>query len=52
MEDEETLETCAGLGEFPDSIKNQVDNLLANGVVTSGIVVGCILFASDELKKQ
>ena len=52
MEDEETLESSALLREFPDSVKNQVNNLLADGVVTPGVVVGGVLLASDQLSKQ
>lgn len=32
---------------FSYAIKDRVYNLLANGVVTTGIVVRCILFATD-----
>ena len=49
MEDEESLETSALISEFPDAIQYQVNNLLANCVVTTSIVVSCILLASDEL---
>jgi hypothetical protein len=31
------------------SVKDEVDNLLANGVVATGIVVGGVLLAGDEL---
>ena len=50
MEDEESLESSAGLGELPYSVQNQVDNLLADGVVAPGVVVSCVLLASDQLK--
>ena len=49
MEDEEALETSALVGQLADAVQNQVNDLLSNGVVATGIVVGCILFASDEL---
>jgi len=49
VEHEETLETCALVGKFSDSVKDKVDNLLSNGVVTTGIVVGGVLLTSDEL---
>ena len=35
--------------QFPDPIKHQINNFLANGVVTPCIVVGCILLPSDQL---
>ena len=37
VEAEETLETSAAVGEFAQSVKDQVDNFLANGVVTTGV---------------
>jgi len=49
VEDEEALETGALVSQLPDPVQNQVNDLLANGVVTTGIVVGGILLASDEL---
>ena len=49
VEDEESLETCALVGQFPDSVQDEVDDLLTNGVVTSGVVVGGIFFTSDQL---
>lgn len=35
--------------QFSDAIQNQVHNFLSNGVVTSCIVVGSILFSSYQL---
>jgi len=49
VEQEETLETGALVSQLTDAIKHQVDQLLADGVVTSGVVVGGILLASDQL---
>jgi len=49
VEDEETLETSAVVGELADSVEGEVDDFLANGVVTTGVVVGGILLAGDEL---
>jgi hypothetical protein len=49
VEDEETLETSTLIGQLPDSIEAEVHDLLANGVMTTGIVVRGILLASDEL---
>jgi hypothetical protein len=40
VEDEETLETSALIGEFSDSVEAQVDDFLSDGVVSSGVVVG------------
>ena len=49
MEDEESLETSALISQFPDSVQAKVNNLLADGVVTTSVVVGSILLSSDEL---
>merc|ERR550514_2252076 len=49
MVDEEALQTSAVVREFADSVKDEVDNFLANGVVTTGVVVGSVLFARDQL---
>ena len=49
MEDQESLKTSTHISKLPDSIQDQVNNLLANGVVTPGVVVGGILLASDQL---
>merc|ERR1719474_129842 len=49
MENEESLQTCALISKFPDSIKHQVNNLLAYGVMSSRIVIRSVLFPSDKL---
>ena len=49
VEDEEALETSALVSQLPDAVKDQVDNLLTDGVVTTGVVVGGILLTSDQL---
>jgi len=49
VEDHESLETSAVISELSDAIKDEVDDLLADGVVTTGVVVGSILLAGDEL---
>jgi len=48
VEDEEALETRAGIGELAEAVEDSVDELLADSVVTSGVVVGGILLSSDE----
>lgn len=35
--------------QFADPVQHQVDDLFADGVVTSGIVVGGVFLAGDEL---
>jgi hypothetical protein len=49
VEDEETLETSAVVGELSDSVEAQVDDFLTDGVVTTGEVVGGIFLAGDQL---
>ena len=49
VEDEESLESCALVSQLADPVQDQVDNLLANGVVAAGIVVGGVFLSSDEL---
>jgi hypothetical protein len=49
VEDKETLETSALIGELSDSVKTEIDDLLTNGVMSSGEVVGGVLLSGDEL---
>jgi len=49
VEDEETLETSALISELSDSVEAEINDLLTNGVVTTGEVVGGILLTRDEL---
>ena len=39
MKDEKTLETRALIGQFTDSIEYEIDDFLADGVMTASIVV-------------
>ena len=49
VEDEEALETSALISQLPDPVQNQVNDFLSDGVVTTGIVVGGIFLAGDQL---
>lgn len=49
VEDEEALQTGALVGQLTDPVEDEVDDLLADGVVAAGVVVGGVLLASDEL---
>ena len=49
MEDEESLETSALVSQLPDPVQNQVHDLLPDGVVAPGVVVGGVLLASNKL---
>jgi len=49
VEDQEALETSAVVSELADAVEGEVDDFLANGVVTTGVVVGGVLLAGDQL---
>lgn len=48
VEDEESLKTNAVVGNAANLVEDTVNELLADSVVTTGIVVGGILLASDH----
>lgn len=49
MEDHKSLKTSAVVSKLANAVKNKVNDLLADGVVATGIVVGSILLTGDEL---
>jgi len=49
VEDEESLETSALISQLPDAVEHQIDDLLSDGVVTTGVVVSGVLFACYQL---
>lgn len=49
IEDQETLETSTVVGQLANAVQAHVDNFLANGVVTTGEVIGGIFLTGDEL---
>ena len=49
VEDKETLETGAVVSKLADAIKAEINDFLADGVVTTGVVVGGVFLAGDEL---
>jgi hypothetical protein len=49
MEDEETLKTGTVVSQLADPVKNKINNLLSNGVVTTGVVICSILLATNNL---
>ena len=49
MEDEEALQTAALVGQLAHSVHEQINDLLADGVVTTSVVVGGVLLAADQL---
>jgi hypothetical protein len=49
VEDEETLESSALIGELSDSIESFIDDFFTNRVMSSGEVVGGVFFTGDKL---
>jgi len=49
VEDQESLKSTALVSDLPEAVKALVNNLLSDGVVTTGVVVGGIFLASDQL---
>ena len=43
------LFNCLHLYQFASPVQHQVDDLLADGVVSTGIVVGSVFLACDQL---
>ena len=49
VEEQEALQTGTLVGQLPDPVQHQIHDLLADGVVAAGVVVGGVLLARDEL---
>ena len=49
VEDEESLESSALIGELSDSIEAEINDFFTNGVMASGEVVGSVFLSGDEL---
>jgi hypothetical protein len=49
VEDHESLQTSAVIGQLANAVEGEVDNLLTDGVVTTGVVVGSIFLTGDQL---
>merc|ERR1712160_172351 len=49
VEDEETLETSALIGELADSVEAEIDDLTSDGVMSTGEVVEGIVTTTDSL---
>merc|ERR1712223_900637 len=52
MEKKKSLKTSTLVSQLPDSVQNQIHDLLANGVVAPGVVVGGVLLAIDQLLRM
>jgi hypothetical protein len=49
VENKKSLQPCALFSHLSDAVENKVHDFFAYGVVATGIVVGCILFTTDQL---
>ena len=49
VEDQETLQTSAIVGNTADLVEDLINQFLADGIVTASVVVGRILLASDHV---
>jgi hypothetical protein len=49
MEDEEALKSCALVSQFSDSVQHKVNDLFANSVMSSSIIVSCVFLSGDQL---
>lgn len=49
MENEETLKTTAVIGHAADLVEHLINKLLADSVVTAGIVVGGVLLSGNHV---
>jgi hypothetical protein len=49
VEDQETLQSRAVVGDLSNFVQDLVNQLLSNGVMATGVVVGRVLLASDHL---
>ena len=49
MENQESLKSGALVSQLPDPVQDQIHDLLSDGVMAPGVVVGGIFLASDEL---
>ena len=52
MEKQKSLQARALVGQLPNSVQNQVNDLLSNGVVSSCIIVGRIFLARHQLLRM
>jgi hypothetical protein len=49
VKDEKSLETGAIVSQLADAIEDEINNLLAGGVMTTGVVVGGVFLPVDNL---
>lgn len=49
MEQKEPLESRTLVSQLSDSVQYKINNLFANCIVATGVVVGSVFLASDQL---
>ncbi len=49
VEDQESLQSAALIGQLANAVQSHIDELASNGVVSARVVVGGVLLARDEL---
>lgn len=49
MENQKPLQASTLIGQFSDAIQYQVNDLFSNSIMATGIIVGGIFFAGDQL---
>ena len=49
VEEQKSLKTSTLVSKLPDPVQDEVNNLLADGVVAPGVVVGGVLLPIDQL---
>jgi hypothetical protein len=49
VKNQEALEASAVVGNTANFVQNLIDELLANSVMTAGVVIGCIFLASYQM---
>jgi hypothetical protein len=49
VEDEESLKTSALIRKLSQTVQDEIDELLSDGVMSTSVVVGSIFFTGDQL---
>ena len=52
VEEQKSLKTSTLVSKLPDPVQDEVHNLLADGVVAPGVVVGSVLLSVDQLLRM
>merc|ERR1719295_1552920 len=49
VEEQKSLKSSTLVSQLTDTVQNQVNNLLSDGVVSTSIVIGSVFLSSDQL---